>query len=282
MNFLSLDDFTEDQLTEIFEIADHISRDNSLLKGKSVILFFPESSIRTRISFEKGVHDLGGQPILFPPEALDKREELRDVFGYIENWADLAVIRHSDFRRIQDIAEISNIPVINAMSSSNHPCEILSDLYGIRKLNSHYRSLNYTYVGPGGNILQSWINIAKVMNLSLTHAGPAGEKVQPEDGNYRFTTDLDPVLPGTDVLLTDPLPDCFRTADYYKSFQITEKRAAMLPERGIINPCPPFYRGEEVSAEAIESEKFVGYGFKKSLLDVQKALIRYCSARGPI
>ena len=106
--------------------------------------------------------------------------------------------------------------------------------------------------------------------------------MQPEDGNYRFTTDLDPVLPGTDVLLTDPLPDCFRTADYYKSFQITEKRAAMLPERGIINPCPPFYRGEEVSAEAIESESLSVTDSRKAFWMFRRLFIRYCSARGPI
>lgn len=97
------------------------------MEGKTIALFFPEGSIRTRVTFEKGVKELGGNTILFPPSALDKKEKLEDVIGYLENWADAVVIRHGDIGVVREVAEHASIPVINAMTSENHPCEILAE-----------------------------------------------------------------------------------------------------------------------------------------------------------
>jgi ornithine carbamoyltransferase len=276
MNFLTLADFSADQLRDIFVLADREDPSAQDLRGKTAVLFFPASSIRTRITFERGIRELGGQPILFPSETLDKREKLRDVMGYLENWADLVAVRHGDFGKIREMARFGTIPVINAMSRENHPCEILSDIYAIRALKPDFLSLDYTFVGPRGNILQSWINLAEVLKLNLTHVSEESERVREDGPRYRLCADLDDVLSRTDILLTDPLPESCRTEEYYRRFQITGERAERLPADALINPCPPFYRGEEIAAEAVESEKFVGYGFKKSLLRVQKALMLYC------
>ncbi|MBN2625927.1 MAG: hypothetical protein JXA95_04620 [Spirochaetales bacterium] len=280
MNFLSLADFSAEQLQSIFVLADREEASARDLQDKTAVLFFPASSIRTRITFEKGIRELGGQPILFPSDTLDKREKLQDVMGYLENWADLVAVRHGDFEKIREMARYSSIPVINAMSRQNHPCEILSDIYGISKRRPDYLSLNYTFVGPRGNILQSWINLAAVLKLNLTHVADGKERAGEDGPHYRLCPDLDDVLPRTDVLLTDPLPESCRNEEYYRRFQITGERADRLPAEALVNPCPPFYRGEEIATEAAESEKFVGYGFKKSLLKVQKALILYCLRNG--
>lgn len=91
-HFIHFSDFSEQEILHIFELTDRIRSDAetaSLLSGKTIALFFPESSIRTRLSFEKGIHMLGGNTILFPPSALDKKEDIKDVMGYLENWADM-------------------------------------------------------------------------------------------------------------------------------------------------------------------------------------------------
>ncbi|TCS41031.1 ornithine carbamoyltransferase [Reinekea marinisedimentorum] len=276
MNFLNLSDFTAAQLQEVFALAEQNAANPKPLAGKTAVLFFPESSIRTRITFEKAVVELGGQPILFPPESLDKPEALHDVAGYIQNWASLVIVRHNSHSRISQLAAHSSIPVINAMSSHNHPCEIVSDLFAIRKLNPGFDKLRYTFVGACGNILQSWLNAATVFGFPLTHVAPASEKLDTEAANYHFTEQLEPALANTDVLLTDPLPARLKGDLYYSRYQITQRRIEMLPANALFNPCPPFYRGEEVSEEAIKSPVFVGYNFKASLLPVQKAVIQYC------
>lgn len=180
---------------------------------------------------------------------------------------------------IREIASCSGIPVINAMSGENHPCEIVSDVYGIRKRKPDFRSLTYVFVGPRGNILQSWVNIAEVLNLRLIHVADESERLKVDAKSYALSQSLDDVLPHTDILLTDPLPASCRTEEYYARFQITKARLELLPRDALINPCPPFQRGEEIAAEVIASDRFVGYGFKKDLLTVQNAIITYCMRR---
>lgn len=91
-DLIRLTDYSVDEIREIFSIADVIDKYKGILEGKTVVMFFPNNSIRTRVSFEKGIHLLGGQTILFPTETLDKKEELQDVIGYLNNWADLVIV----------------------------------------------------------------------------------------------------------------------------------------------------------------------------------------------
>jgi len=277
MNLLKITDFNEKQITDIFELADKLKKDSDkILEGKTVVLFFPESSIRTRITFEKGITDLGGSCILFPPTTLDKRELLEDVIKYIENWADAVIVRHSDYKRIEELAAHSRIPVINAMTSENHPCEILSDIYSISRQIPNYRALTYTFVGERGNISNSWQIASEVLKLRLNHVCVKGNEIKANDEYYTFTTELNDVLNKSDIILTDPLSKELKTEAYINKYQITMDRMNQTKENALLNPCPPFYRGEEVSAEVIDSQYFVGHEFKQNLLYVQQAIILYC------
>ena len=132
-----IDDFSKEEIYEIFKLADKFAGEVSqakLLEGKTVVLFFSESSISTRVTFEKGIQELGGKTILFPPEALNKKEKIEDVIGYLENWVDAVIVRHRDIQIVKSMAEYASIPVINAMTSENHPCEIITDLYELSRL----------------------------------------------------------------------------------------------------------------------------------------------------
>ncbi|MCR0411427.1 hypothetical protein MKC77_00590 [[Clostridium] innocuum] len=137
---IRLTDYSKSDIYEIFEIADDLLKGKykNFLKGKTVVMFFPNTSIRTRVTFEKGVYLLGGQAVLFPTETLDKKEDLQDVFGYLSNWADVLVIRHKDIHVLEKIARYSSVPVINAMTDVNHPCEIISDLYALSKIRDNF------------------------------------------------------------------------------------------------------------------------------------------------
>ncbi|MTI71879.1 MAG: ornithine carbamoyltransferase [Firmicutes bacterium] len=277
MNFISINNLNDESIRKIFGLANSLKKSSqSPLVGMTLVLFFPESSIRTRLTFEKGIQDLGGKCILFPPSTLDKREESIDVIRYIENWADAVIVRHSDFDKISRLAQYSKIPVINAMSSYNHPCEIMSDIYSISKVRPNYRSLSYTFVGENGNISNSWRIAAEVLDLKLNHVCIEGNKIKENDDNYSFSTNLEEILPKSDVVLTDPLSKKLRVDEYIEKYQITLEKMNRCKSKSLLNPCPPFYRGEEVSADVIDSKYFVGYEFKKNLIYVQQAIILYC------
>ncbi|QJD87987.1 ornithine carbamoyltransferase [Cohnella herbarum] len=278
MHFLNIDQLSEQQILGIFDAADQLkrNRNSSILSSRTFVLFFPESSIRTRLTFEKGIKDLGGDSILFPPETLDKRESLEDVMQYIQNWGDGVIVRHADFNKMKELAEQATIPVINAMSSVNHPCEIISDLYRISRMRSDYRKLVYTFVGPAGNICNSWRHIAQAMDLNFNHACVEGERLSLDNLNYRFHTELEAVLENSDIVLTDSLPAPFRTRAYIDRYQITLDRMKLANEGALLNPCPPFFRNEEVSDDAINSDYFAGHAFKRDLIHVQQAILLAC------
>lgn len=226
MNFLELCTSSESQIIEMFQLAKKLKTNQSkhILSGKTLILFFPETSIRTRVTFEKGIKDLGGECILFPSETLDKKEALEDVMKYLDNWADGLIIRHEDFSKLKEMSLHSSKPIINAMTNENHPCEILSDLFSIAELKGNYRDLVYTFVGTANNISRSWMEISKVMNLKFNHVCALGNELGDNNSNYFFSTDLDLILKMSDVVLTDSLPNHYLNNDYLAKYQITLDR----------------------------------------------------------
>ena len=270
-NFLRLTDLQSSEIYEIFNIAEEIGNGkyNDFLKGKSVVLFFPNSSIRTRVTFEKGIYLLGGQPILFPNDTLDKKEDLRDVCGYLNNWADIVIVRHRNIELIEKLSKYLKIPVINAMTDINHPCEILTDMYSLSKIRDNFIDDKYLFCGRAGNIGLAWKEASEVMGFDLSQCCGAGYEM---DG-VKVYHDIKEAIRGKDIICTDSLPA--EVLGDFKECQVTKEVMAMANKNAVLNPCPPFYRGEEVSDDAIESEYFVGYEFKKNLLIIQQAVMIY-------
>lgn len=270
-NLIRLKDYQKADIFRIFAIADDLQKGkySDFLKGKTVIMFFPNSSIRTRVTFEKGIYLLGGQTILFPPETLEKKEEIRDVIGYLNQWADAVVIRYKDIAMLDRVGQYAAVPVINAMTDINHPCEVLSDLYALSKIRPRYLEDHYIFCGRKGNIGLAWKEIAEVMDLDFMQCCPNGYEME----GVAVSNHLKQAVKGKDVICTDSLPK--NLVDEFSGYRITEEIMELANEGAVLNPCPPFYRGEEVSADAIDSPHFVGYGFKKYLLEIQQAILIY-------
>ncbi|MDE6844286.1 MAG: peptide transporter [Lachnospiraceae bacterium] len=279
-HLIRLTDLQSSDIYDIFHIADDINagKYNDFLHGKSTVLFFSASSIRTRVTFEKGIYLLGGQSILFPNDALDKKsssgqsEALKDVCGYLNNWADILIVRHKDIQLIEKLAQYSNIPVINAMTDCNHPCEILADLYSLSKIRDNFINDKYLFCGKSGNIGLAWQEASEVIGFDLSQCCAAGYEMP----DMKIYHDVETAVKGKDIICTDSLPA--DALNDFKGYQITKNVMDMANRNAVLNPCPPFYRGEEVSDDAIESEYFVGYEFKKNLLVVQQAIMIWCIA----
>ena len=272
-SFLRLTDYKKEELREIFNIADNINRYEGFLTGKTVVMFFPANSIRTRVSFEKGIHLLGGQTILFDPSTLDKKEDIRDVCGYLQNWADAVIVRHKDIDLLGKMAEYLDVSVINAMTDDNHPCEMMSDLYSLSQIRKDYLSDTYLFVGADGNIGRAWKEAAKAFGFSLTQSCPDEFRIPETD----CIENLRDAIVGKDIVCTDSFPSEMLNGD--NKYQVTKEIMDLANAGAVLNPCPPFYRGEEVSYDVIDSEYFVGYEFKKNLLRVQQAIIVFCMER---
>ena len=268
-HLIRLDDYSKDDVYEIFRIADEVKagKYKDFLSGKTIVLFFPNSSIRTRVAFEKGVHMLGGQSILFPPDALDKREKTEDVIKYLNNWADVAVIRHKNIAFLEEIAEYASFPVINALTDENHPCEILSDLYALSKVRNNFCNDRFLFVGAKGNIGGAWKEAAELMGFEFKQCCPKGYELE----GVEVLRDLKEAVRGMDIICTDSLTH--GELHDFKNYQVTTEVMQLANGGAMLNPCPPFYRGEEVSAEVIDSPYFVGYTFKSHLLEVHQAII---------
>lgn len=269
-------DLSKKEIYEIFKMADSLVNKEGtagLLSGRTVVLFFPESSIRTRVTFEKGIQELGGKTILFPPSALDKKESIEDVIGYLENWADAVVVRHRDINVVKNMAQYADISVINAMTKENHPCEIITDLYALSKLYKDIENKKFLFVGARGNIGNSWRAASELIGFELEQCCPAGYELE----NIKAYTNMEDAILGKDIICTDSVPDNAK-ADF-KGYQITLKHMEKANKGAVLNPCPPFFRGEEVSEDVIKSDFFVGYKFKKYLVEVQQAILCYLLER---
>lgn len=271
-NLIRLTDYKSSDIYDIFKIADEVKQGeyNQILKGKTIVLFFSSSSIRTRVTFEKGIHLLGGQAILFPQETLNKKEDLKDVCGYLNNWADAIIVRHKDINIIDKIVKYSDVPVINAMTDINHPCEMISDMYALSKIRKDFAKDKFLFCGPKGNIGFAWKEASEVMGFDLFQAAPKGYEI---DG-LKVNNNIKEAIKGKDIICADSLSS--NILSDFKDFQITKEIMDMANKGAILNPCPPFYRGEEVSEDVIASKYFVGYEFKKCLLNAEQAIIIYC------
>lgn len=271
-NLIRLTDYSVNEINNIYSVADEIEegKHKDILKGKTIVMFFPNNSIRTRVTFEKGIYLFGGQSILFPSETLDKKEDLRDVIGYLNNWADLIIIRHKDIGVIEKIAGYSKVPVVNAMTDVNHPCEILTDIYALSKIREDFTKDKFLFCGVKGNIGMTWKEASEVFGFELEQCCGKGYEIE----DLKCYDDINDAIVGKDVICTDSLPSSALEA--FKKCQVGIEAMDKANEGAILNLCPPFYRGEEVSEDVIDSKYFVGYGFKKSLLIVQQAIMINC------
>lgn len=289
MNLLSIKDLTKQQIKEIYDLVPkyHTRKLIPTLKDKYIGLIFEKPSTRTRVSFEVGIQQLGGIPIELDERQLQisRGESIKDTVSVLNCYLDGLILRVIDHDTILEFAKYSKIPVINALSDKEHPCQILSDVYTIIQLKKvSFNKLNqikFVYVGDANNVCMSWIYISEILNMSSYFVIP--KKYQPKErfkSNIIISDDLN-LVKDADVLYTDVWVSMGQEKEKkqrvkdFKPYQINLKVLSLAKPDCIVMHCLPANRNQEITDEVLDGKNSVIIKQAEYRLYVQKALLVY-------
>ncbi|MFQ5611646.1 MAG: ornithine carbamoyltransferase [Anaerolineae bacterium] len=292
-DFLSLADLSGGQILGLLDLADELKQRyrtgqvDQPLKGKTWAMIFDGPSMRTRATFEAGILQLGGVGLSLPLN-LEQGESVGDVARYLECWVDGIVARAPRQEAVAELARFASVPVINAMTRRLHPCEVLADAQTLRERKGDFAGLKLAFVGAGTNVCASWFNFAARIPLNLTQICPPGYEIEAgiltfarreAQGEIQVTHDLAEGLREADVVCTDAWPRALDEREgkarnrIFLPYQVNSMTMALAKKEAILMPCPPMTRGQEVSAEVLESDYFAGFRAKENLLHAHKAIL---------
>lgn len=263
------------------------------LYGKTVGLIFHKPSLRTRISFEVGVRQLGGTGFFITDKEIElgKRESIADVARVLSRYVDLIVIRTFKQSDIVELAEWSDAPVINALTDLLHPCQVFCDLMTIKEKLGVIEGLKVAYLGDGNNMTRSWIEAARLLDLDLwvgtrpeTHPGESFIAEVMQNGRGKVTVTADPIaaVRNADVVYTDVWASmgekdkAVERASLLAQYQINSALMANAKPNCLIMHCLPAERGREITDEMMEHPNSVVFDEAENRLHGQKSIMMWC------
>ena len=260
MKLTQINDLSAQDIRSIWSLA---TKPSTLPKG-NVAWSFEGNGIRTRTTFIQAFRELSLSFVELP-NFLKTNERVADLAGYLDPFYDIYVIRDSNHERLTEFANASHRPVVNAMSSLGHPCEVLTDAYSIEKTIGLLSSVKVCLWGPTTNVFKSWHELARVLGFELVHLCDA--QFHERIPNVRFSETIDG---STDVLITDSWPTGFKNAAWTLNLNHLEEMG-----KPKLLPTPPFSIGLEMALDPLQYKGFMGYEQKIDLLTVQKAILSY-------
>ena len=291
-NFLSLLDIQQAELEEIFLLADSLKTNGSYrpLAGKSVAMIFQKPSLRTRVSFEVGIVQLGGHPIFLSQEGIGigKRETAGDIARLLSRMTNMIVARLFDHEVLVELAQRASVPVINALTDLSHPCQIVADLYTMRQHGKLKPGAKVVFVGDGNNVVNSWLEMCTLYPLHFVLAAPKGygpniDILEMAVGAGLSVVEIveDPTVAvkDADVVYTDVWTSMGQEAEADERrkalahYQVNEKLLSLAKPDCVVMHCLPAHRGEEITEEVIEGNRSIVFDEAENRLHAQKAIM---------
>jgi len=294
-DFLCLTDWSKADLDAVFALsADLKARQkrgepHPLLAGKSLAMIFEKSSTRTRISFEVGMLQLGGHALFLSSgnTQMGRGEPIKDTARVMARYCDGIMIRTYSQAAVAELADWSDIPVINGLTDMYHPCQIMADLFTVIEHKGGYAGHKYCWIGDGNNMANSWINAAAVFGFELRVATPKGympdvqvmERARQLGAKVIYTDDPREAASGADVLNTDVWASMGQEEEAEKrrvafaGYQINREIMQLAAKDAIVLHCLPAHRDEEITDEVIESPQSVVFDEAENRMHVQKAIM---------
>ena len=263
------------------------------LAGKQMVMFFEKPSLRTRITFESGIVSLGGTAMFVDQShsRLDAREKLSDIAHNLERWVDVIVLRTFSHETISGMARHAAIPVINALSDLEHPCQALADYLTLTERFGDLKDITLAYVGDGNNVAHSLLLTCACLGSSMRIATPKGYTCNPQivadarkiakqtGAQIEILTDPHAAVAGVDAVYTDAWASmgqegqAAERAQIFPPYQVNEQLMAEAAPHAVFMHCLPAHRGEEVTDEVMDSENSVIYEQAENRLHVQKSIL---------
>jgi ornithine carbamoyltransferase len=296
-DFLSLDDLTVEELENLLSLSSEVKAFPAIfrhaLEGRSVALVFEKPSLRTRVTFEVGIAQLGGHSVYLAPAdiGLGKREPVRDVARNLARWVDGLVVRTFGQHILEEMAAAACIPVINALSDLLHPCQALADLLTLREHRGRLQGLRLTYVGDGNNVAHSLIQAAARTGMHLTVASPPGYEPNPAivqracqvavhtGATIRVVHDPADAVRDADAVYTDVWTSMGQEAEaserrrIFAPYQVNPRLMAMARPDALFLHCLPAHRGEEVTDDVLDGRQSVVLDQAENRLHTGKAVL---------
>jgi ornithine carbamoyltransferase len=296
-HFLTMLDLTPDELAGIIRRAIELKamqREGTVhepLKNRVLAMVFEKSSTRTRMSFEAGMAQLGGQAIFLSPRdtQLGRGEPIEDSARVLSRMADVIMIRTFEHEKIQRFAEYSRVPVINALTDMYHPCQLLADMQTYVEQRGDIRGRSVAWIGDGNNMCHSYINAARQFGFNLRIAAPAGylpdAGILAAAGKQASLTDSPrAAAEGADIVVTDVWASMGQEAEQaarekaFDGYQVDTELMAVAAPDALFMHCLPAHRGEEVTADVIDGPQSVVWDEAENRLHAQKALLEFLLA----
>lgn len=259
------------------------------LQGKSLGMIFEKSSTRTRVSFEVGIFQLGGQAIFLSPKdtQIGRGESIADTARVLSRYLDGIMIRTFSQDMLEEFASYASVPVINGLTDLLHPCQILTDLFTIVERFGTMEGRKVAWIGDGNNMAHSWINAAERLGFELTLACPEGHK--PADtvlrnavknaGNIKVVDDPAQAVKNADVINTDVWASMGQEDEseerkkIFEGYQVNEELLQHASKDAVVLHCLPAHRGEEITAEVMEGKQSLIFDQAENRLHTQKAIM---------
>ncbi len=292
VHFLSVDDFTKEQMNSLFELADDLKSGKattSLKHGASLALLFEKASTRTRVSFEVAMAQLGGSSIYIDTRTsqMSRGESLSDTAKVLSSYVDFIAARLYKHNDLIEIANNSSVPVINALTDLEHPCQALSDLYTVRSIKKKIKNTRIAFVGDiAANTANSLMLSGAKLGAEMVLIGPKGYLPNPkyltkarEYSGVEVSTSLEDGLADVDVIYTDTFVSMGQEADAEKRkkmflpYQVNQKALDYAKDDAVVMHCLPAHRGEEISAEVLDGPRSIVWEQAKNKMLLEKAII---------
>lgn len=296
-DLITLADWTPAQVEGVLERAIQVKADGrryrDALAGHTLALIFEKPSLRTRVTFEVGILELGGHAVYLSPSdiRLGQRESVEDVAHNLERMVSMLVARTFLHRTVEELAEHASVPVINALSDRFHPCQALADYLTLREARGGLKGRVLAYIGDGNNVAHSLIHAGARLGVEVRIATPEGyepdaeevergrEAAQETGAIIRVTHDPAEAVDGADAVYTDVWAsmgqegEAEARAEVFRPYQVDEKLFGRARSDAIFLHCLPAHRGEEVSAAVADSPRSWIFTQAENRLHAQKALM---------
>ncbi len=297
-HLLKMLDLTSEEVIDILNLADQLKYEqkhgipHKLLEGKSLGLIFEKASTRTRVSFEVGMYQLGGQPIFLSSKDMQigRGEPVQDTARVLSRYLDGIMIRTFEQKEVEDLAEYGSIPIINGLTDFCHPCQILADLMTIREFKGKLDGLKMAFIGDGNNMMNSLIVGALKTGMSISVACPEGYEPHKDvldfakkygDKFNMFRTPKEAVV-DADVVITDVWASMGQEGEAEKrkkafdGYQINAELMALAKPDAMVQHCLPAHRGEEITEDVFETHANEIFEEAENRLHAQKAVMVKC------